>query len=368
MAMTTDKKLYIAVGVLVALGGALFLQNKKEKEEAAAYSLEGRASDLPKLDLSEAKTKGIDTITISQAAGDAGKPPSVTLEKKGEEWSMVDPVKAKANDANIKSLLDNLKTLKVSEAIDPASDPATYDKWHVSDAKALHAVFSKGKEVVADLSFGEDGSRGQMTRIAGKNGVFAVKGYSSYLYARDVKGWRDTALFKFESEKVKSADIKNEHGEFSFAKEKGAWTGKFGKGSPSKLERFDDSKLKDMLRAYENLNADGFADGKSATDTGIDQPAATVIFVMEDGARREITVGKTAEGSSRWAKKSDSPEIVSISSYAADWATAEPSRFQKPDPKKSDGGVAEPPSPHGMPPGMGMPGMPGMPNMPDMPH
>src|ERR1700755_3387007 len=103
MAMSTDKKLYIAIGVLVALGGALFLQNKKEKEEAAGYSLEGRASDLPKLDLSEEKTKGIDKITISQAAGDAGKPPQVPLEKQGDQWTVTDPVKAKANDANIKS-------------------------------------------------------------------------------------------------------------------------------------------------------------------------------------------------------------------------------------------------------------------------
>ncbi|HMJ16401.1 MAG TPA: hypothetical protein VK524_33535, partial [Polyangiaceae bacterium] len=65
MALTTDKKLYIALGVLVALGGALFLQNKKEKEEATAYSLEGRSADLPKLDFTEDKVKGVDKITLS---------------------------------------------------------------------------------------------------------------------------------------------------------------------------------------------------------------------------------------------------------------------------------------------------------------
>src|SRR5688572_13833148 len=110
MALTTDKKLYISLGVLVALGGALFLQNKKEKEEAVSYSLEGRTADLPKLELTEEKTKGIDKITISEAASEAGAPREVVLEKKGEEWSVTKPVTAKANDANIKSLLDNLKT------------------------------------------------------------------------------------------------------------------------------------------------------------------------------------------------------------------------------------------------------------------
>ena len=28
--------------------------------------------------------------------------------------------------------------------------------------------------------------------------IYAAKGYSSYLYAREVKAWRDTEIFKFE--------------------------------------------------------------------------------------------------------------------------------------------------------------------------
>ena len=354
--MTTDKKLYIALGVLVVLGGALFLQNKQEKEEATAYSLEGRTADLPKLELTDEKVKGIDKITITEPASEAGAPREFVLEKKGEEWSLTKPAAAKANDANVKSLLDNLKTLKVAEAIDPGADQATYDKWCVSDGKALHAVSNKGKDVVAYFYFGQDGSRGQMTRVAGKNGVYAVKGYSSFLYSRDLKGWRDLTLFKFESDKVKTAEIKNEHGTYTFTKDKGVWTARYaGKG---KLDKFDESKLKDMLRAYENLNADGFADGKTPADTGLDKPAATVTLTLEDGGKREIQIGKTAEGSSRWAKKSDSAEIVSISSYAADWATAEPSKFNKPS---GDAGAAPDPAAMGMPPGM--PGMP-----PGMPH
>jgi hypothetical protein len=353
MALTTDKKLYIAVGVLAALGGALFLQNKKQKEEAAAYSLEGRMADVPKLEFSDEKMKSVDKISVTQAASDAGKATEVVLEKTAgkEEWSVTQPVKAKANDTNVKSLLDNIKGLKMVETIDPASDPATYDKWQVSANKGVHVVLNKGKDVIADLYFGEDGSRGQMTRVEGKNGVHAVKNYSAYLYTRAVKDWRDLTLFKFDNEKVKSAQIKNENGEFTFTKDKGTWTAKYtGKG---KLTRFDDAKLKDMLRAYENLNADGFADGKSAADTGLDKPVANLSFVLEDGARREVQVGKTAEGSSRWAKVSDKPEIVSISSYAADWATAEPSRFAKADEKDGGAAAASPPP--------GMPGMPGMP-------
>ena len=354
--MTTDKKLYIAVGILAALALALYVQNKKQKEEALGYTAESRTAELPKLEFNDETIKKIDKVVITQAAGDAGKPPEIELEKKGEEWQLTKPLTAKANDTNVKSLVDNLKSLKATEAINPSKE--AYSKYGLTDDKALHAVFYAGKDVAADLWFGDSGSRGQMTRVAAKEGVYAVKGYSSYLYSRDVKDWRDRTLFKFDDAKVKAVEIKNEHGEYSFAKDGDQWTGKFKKAKTpagKAIDKFDPEKVKDMLRAYKALNADAFADGKSAADTGLDSPSATVSITLDDGAKRVLEVGKTAEGTNRWARATGVSEIVSIGSWNADWATAEPKKFQKGDDKKDDKGG----EPAGMP-GMGMPGM-GMP-------
>jgi hypothetical protein len=365
--MTTDKKLYVALGVLALLAVALYVQNKKQKEEDASYSAETATAELPKLEFNDDAIKKIDRIVITQAAGDAGKPPEVALEKKGEEWQLAKPSSAKANDANVKSLVENLKSLKVVEAINPSKD--SYAKYGLGDDKALHAVFYKGGDVAADLWFGDSGSRGQMTRIAGKDGVYAVKGYSSYLYSRDVKDWRDRTLFKFEDTKAKSVEIKNENGVFVFNKDGDKWTAKYkaAKAPAGKdIERFDPEKVKDLLRAYKALNADAFADGKSAADTGLDAPAATLTITLDDGAKKVLEIGKTAEGTNRWARANGVADIVSIGSWNADWATAKVDKFQKPDEKKGDkkdgGGDTPPP---GMP---GMPGMPpGMGEMPD-PH
>ncbi len=49
-----------------------------------------------------------------------------------------------------------------------------------------------------DVYFGKSGSRGQMARVAGKDGVYVARGYSSYLYTREVKNWRETSILKFE--------------------------------------------------------------------------------------------------------------------------------------------------------------------------
>ncbi len=355
MAMNTETKLYVALGVLGVLGGGLYLQNKKEAESAARYSLSGQAAALPKIDIKDEDIKAIDKIVLNKAGEDGGAPVDIELTKSGEEWKLTKPVEAKANQANVTSLLDNLKALKVSEQIDAAN--TGYAKYGVSDDKGLHAVFSKGGAVVLDARFGENGGRGQMTRIAGKDGVYAIKGYSSYLYARDVKGWRDLSLFKFEEGDVNAATITNEHGSFSFTKDGEDWKGKFGKGkaTPEPIKNFDDSKVKDFVRAYKTLNADGFAEkGKTPADVGLEKPVATIQLTLKDGAKRDVNVGANAEGSSRWVKVSGSDEIWSISSWAADWAIAEQKKFQKESDKdKKDtasAGAGTPPP--GMPPGM----------------
>lgn len=359
MALATEHKLAIAVGVLVALGGALWYQNKKQAEEASTYTAEKRTADLPKLELSEEQTKAIDKITLDKPPGDAGKGVSVTLEKQGDKWMVTAPVKAEANQTNVSSLLTNLKQLKITEAIDPRAE--SHAKFGVSDDKAVHAVFYKGGEKLADLYFGDSGGRGQMTRLGGREGVFAVKGYSSFLYERELKDWRDRTLFKFEEEKVKAVEITNENGTFKFTKEKDKWVAKAkgAKDPASKdLERFDEAKLKQAIGAFKALNADNFGSDKKPADVGLEKPTATITFTLEDGAKKTMHVGSTAEGTSRWAKVEGSDEIVSIGSWAADFALAKADKFQS-EKKDKDAGAAEPPPE--MP--MGMPGMPGMPPM-----
>jgi hypothetical protein len=349
MAMSTDKRLTIAAVVLVALGGALYLQKRAEKREEATYTLSG-PSQLPKFSVSDADAKAVDQISIQQPTNDAGVGAKVVLKKEGDEWKVVEPLKAKANTSNVDGLLDNLKALSLTEVVSDSAD--TYAQYGVSDTTAVHVIANKGADVVADLYFGHGGSRGQMMRIAGKTGVYGVKGYSSYIYTREVKQWRDMLLMKFDEKQVKSVEIANEHGAFLFTKapdkdkkeaesadKKVTWDGKFHKGKAgafAPIARLDSSKVDDMLRAYKDLNALDFAQSKSPVDTGLDTPTATLTVIMEDGAHKVLKVGKAGESSSRWATTEGNPEAFTISTYAADWATGDVDKYQKPEEKKDE--------------------------------
>ena len=364
----------------------MYLQKRSESREEATYTLQSTKNQLPKFGVTEEQSKQVDQITIEQPAGDAGKGAKVVLKKEDNEWKLVEPVKAKANTSNVDSILDNLKTLNLNEVISDSAD--AYAQYGVNDNSAVHAVFSKGSDVVADMYFGHGGSRGQMVRLAGKTGVFGIKGYSSYLYTREAKQWRDMSLLKFDDSKVKSVEITNEHGTFEFAKltdkqaseaakdkqakdsdkdKKPTWSAKFRKGKAGALAaitRLDASKIDDMVRAYKDLNALDFAQNKGPVDTGLAAPSAIVTFVLDDGAHKVLNIGKTADNSNRWAAAAGSAEAFTISSYASDWITADVVKYQKPDDKKKDKNAPATPStppdmgsPHGMggPPGMGGP-------------
>ena len=353
--MTSDTKLYLAVGALVVLGGAYYLQTQKRAEDAAEHSYEAKAADLPEIKVSDDDIKKIDKVVIETPAEEAGddkekkEAQKHVLVKAGEEWKLEEPVKALANEANVESLLKNLKSLKVKELI--TKDPKEFDKYELTDKQAVHAVFYKGKDPAYEFWFGERGGIGQMARIKGKEGGYALDGYSNYLYTRDTKGWRDLTIFKFDEKKVKTVDLVNENGVFAFVKEGDSWKGKYQKSKmapPAAIKDFDPKKVDDLLRAYKALNANEFGDGKQPSDVGLAEPLGKLMITLEDGAKRELLVGSNAEGTSRWVKKPDSEQIFSISSWAGDWATAELSKFQKKDDKdkgkdEATEGADEPP-------------------------
>jgi hypothetical protein len=325
MALTTEHRIYIAVAVLAALGGGVYYT--QQQQQAEDVRLKGAAtSTLPEFKLASEDVDKISKIEIKN-----GDKPGVTLEKDGDKWRVKKPVDYPSNNANVKSLLDNLKELKAKDLIDKSA--ASYPEYNLEEAKAVHVVAYKGNDKAVDLYFGKSGGRGQMVRKAGTDGVYAVSGYSSYLYAREVKAWRDTALVKFDDAAVTQVDIRNETGDFAFRKEGDAWAGKL-KGD--KIDRFDENKVKDMLRAYKALNADDFADEKSDADTGLDKPASSVTITLKEGDPVKLSLGKTSSGESRYLRKEGSPQVFIVSSWAAGWAVAKADKFQKPEEKKAD--------------------------------
>lgn len=340
--MERSTQLWIGVVVLAALGGAVY---KVSKDDA----MKGSSTTTTSADLPDLKTPDdIDKVTLTNA--DKG---DVVLEKKGDAWEVTKPVVAKANQANVKQLLENMKELKAKELISATPSDDQKKEFLFDKDKAVRIVAQKGADTKLDASFGKSGGRGQMAMVEGKPGIYTVSGYSSYLYAREVKGWRDTEIFKFDDANASQVSIVNKSGTLSFTKGE-KWAGTF-KDKP--IADFDEEKVKDAVRAFKALNAEDFGDGKSPADTGLDNPEATLTVNLKDNAGKYVLrIGKTSTGTSRYAQKDGDATIFVIPQYTADWALAEPTKFAKPKDAGADGGKGAPSSMGmQMPPGMGDP-------------
>lgn len=327
--MSRDKLIILGVLVLGLLGVLVWKQTKTDESLGAPMAT---AKDFPTVSAPD----DIDKISITNgdkgeivleqvvdtsgtAAATDGGPPKV--------WMMSKPMKARASQQTVKDLVANLRDLKVDSQVNLKLDDDVKKEKQLDAAHAVHVVAWRGATKQVDDIFGKNGTAGELTMVADKpDAVWAVKGYSSYLYAKEPKDFRDKEMFKFDDANASQVTIANSHGTFSFTKNGDKWAATLDK---KPIERFSEDKLKDMLRAYKTLNADDFGDGKSLDDTGLSKPEASVTITLKDGAGTyELLVGKTGTGTNRWAKKSNDDTIYQITNYAAEWATSDASKYQ----------------------------------------
>jgi Domain of unknown function (DUF4340) len=340
--MSQSTKLIAGVIILAGLGGAIYYAKNKDAKIGTSAAL---AAELPEMKAPD----DIDKVSIKN-----GEKQEIVVEKKGDKWVMTKPVEAPANQGNVDQVVKNLKDLKAKEVIVTAASEESKKDYDFNAEKGVHVVAFKGGDKKLDLTFGGSGQRGQMVMVEGKPAIYAVSGYSSYLYTREPKGFRETEIVKYDDQNANGLLIEKKDGVLSFTKDGDKWSGTW-KGKA--IERFDEEKVKDAVRAFKALTADDFGDGKTVADTGLDEPDSKVTVQLKDNAGKYVVkVGKTSTGTNRWAMKEGSETIYSIPSYTADWATAEVTKFQKPldagAPSDAGAKKLEMPSMPGMPPGM----------------
>jgi Domain of unknown function (DUF4340) len=333
--MSRDKLILFGVVLLGVLGVLVYRQAKQDAAigapvtTAAALPTVAVPDDIDKISITNGEKGEVDLEKVADPKAEA------TDGGAGGVWQLTKPVKAPANQQTLKDLVANLKDLKVDSQVAIKLDDDVRKDKQLDAAHAVHVMAWKGADKKLDAVFGKSGAAGELTILTDKpNDVWAVKGYSSYLYTKDPKDYRDKEILKFDDASAAQVTITNAHGTLSFTKGD-KWAGTFDKKS---IAHFDDAKVQDMLRALRNLNADDFGDGKSLADTGLDKPSATLAIHLKDDAKSyELLVGNVSTGTNRWAKRGDSDTIYQIASYAADWLLSDDSKYHA----TADGGAPD---------------------------
>jgi hypothetical protein len=326
--MSRDKLIILGVVALGLLGGLVYRQAKKDESIGQPVA---SAAELPTVSAPD----DVDKISISN--GDKGE---VVLQKVTDptgapsdagppmKWVLTKPLEAEASQQTVTDLLANLKSLKVESRVNLKLDDDVRKEKQLDPVHAVHVVAWKGSDKKVDELFGKSGAVGELVILSDKpDVVWAAKGYSSYLYTKEAKDFRKKDILHFEEADASAVEIANAHGAFAFTKAD-KWAGSLS-GKP--IPHFEPDKVKDMLRAFESLNADDFGDGKSLAETGLDKPEAKVTFHLKNdkgSSTPELLVGHVSTGTNRWAKRADDDSIYQITSFAADWATSDATKYE----------------------------------------
>ncbi|MBM4376363.1 MAG: DUF4340 domain-containing protein [Deltaproteobacteria bacterium] len=338
--MKTEQKLTVAGVALVALVGGYVVTRKNKEQDDKAHSTQA-AKDLPKIGVAKEKAEKVTRLVVKSK--DHGE---VVLEKKGDAWRVTKPIEAPASASSVDSVLKNLEKLELTTTISATADDKAFERYELDEKQATHVQAFAGDEKLIDAYFGKSGSRGQLARVDGQPSIFGAQGYASYLYAKELKSWRDTDILKFEDANAVSVEIENKTGRFSFTKNADKWAGAVyprdaKKGTiaekAAKWERFEEAKVKELLTALKNLKASDFA--KEGADTGLETATVEgglVTIKFKDGnGDLALKVGKKQDGDNRYlVREGGDGTVYVISSYSAGWAVADVEKFSKTDEKK----------------------------------
>ncbi|HWP83351.1 MAG TPA: DUF4340 domain-containing protein [Bacteroidota bacterium] len=195
--------------------------------------------------LLEVDSLSVDKIEISSPSL------KVVLEKKGVEWHIQHPVIYRADQANVGTLIQQLKNLRAKATV--SSNPEKQSVFQVDSTGVWVTLFEKGAEK-AKLIVGKMGPTFSETyvRLANSNEVHLAEGIYTYTLNRAVKEWRDRTIASVPRENIK--EITYQYGDTTFAivLRDSVWM--IGK------EKANESEVNSLLSTLSNLTADDFVD------------------------------------------------------------------------------------------------------------
>jgi hypothetical protein len=319
--------LAIALIVQLALLGVLYLGSDK------------RAGDAQQKLLPQVDAFTPDRILID--ARDEEEP--LSLERRGEGWTLGDPAGYPVDAAKVDGLLDKLEELSIRRPVVSSS------RYHAAlkvsgdeHERRLRIWDSDDDDPKVDLYLGTSPNFDiSHVRLGGDDRVYEVRGLGSFDLRAELSAWVEREFIDLAVDDVVSLKLRNAHGEIELANENGSWSllspigGKDGQADAGKI----DSYVRSVCSVFLSEPA-GRADDPAL---GLDDPAAEleIRFRAGDGAEEpaietlRLVVGAEAEGTEgeRFASRSGFDHAVVLSRYDAEKFTEKKIADLYPDPE-----------------------------------
>jgi hypothetical protein len=288
-------RLALVLVVLLLLWGAAALARRRESVDSSDRF------KLPKIPRAE-----VDSIRIARS-GDT----TILVRQDSTSWRVNGHPAARAAVSDLLVALED--TAPPSELV--AERPASHAGLGVDSAGGARVqILSKGK-VLADLVSGRRTRDldGGYIRYAGKNQTFAVQGRLAELLGRTSDDWRDHRIAAVSGDSVGSIEVTR--GRRSYDLKRGAKGWSFASGVAA-----DSAAVANLLGAFSQVDASGFANGPQADSAKFNPPDRRVRLLRKAGSPL-LTLAFDSTASGFWVRPDTGRTIYRVEAWTADRLT-----------------------------------------------
>src|SRR5271169_392458 len=247
-------------------------------EGAFSAGMNKSVNDLRVRDLMAFKLDDVQKLTIARDNGQA-----VEIDRDGDNWKIVKPAPAPADDTAVRMALGTLVNARASDFVSDA--PGNVNQYGLEKPHLTATVTLKNGEQQSMLfGFKQAGE--------GKSGIYLRRGERAPVYAgaeyvmtsldKSPLDFRDKTIVKVDPEAVETVKVKNSDGEFTL---KRAPAGKWDVIAGGKTSEGDIPVVERMLNQLRDLKGESIvADPMpSAQPFGLDNPALEITLIGKDG-------------------------------------------------------------------------------------
>lgn len=307
----------LSFGKKTPIGGAAYA--RRGDEPAVLLTTDAVRTGVQK-DLSELRDKtvlgfvdaDVKEITIRGVEG----APTV-LHKNGNDWMLVAPISAKADTAQVRSLLASLHSLRATAFVDDAGSPP--------DAKYLLTP----PRLELELVIGADDAK-KTLRVGGATAepakqeiyaqttpgdtVYVVGSHIFSMVAKKAIDFRDKTVLAFDKDKVSSVVVERSDGDgFTVEKKDGKWT--LADAGDAGVKEFIAARLVDDLRDLKGV--DLASESGPRPEFKLDQPTLTFKLAGTAGPVGTIRIAIVGEGADKriYAAADGSQSVYLLQDY-----------------------------------------------------
>ncbi|EID86098.1 hypothetical protein MSI_00540 [Treponema sp. JC4] len=138
---------------------------------------------------------------------------TILLAKSGDEWVVGDS-KYPANSANVDSVVNAVKSVKVLDRVGSASSEASKIRYDLTDSKKVTVTAFAGDKELRKITVGKASSTGSQgyIMIDGSNDVYLASGNLNSIFGKSISDLRSNSVWTLEKNMIGSVSIKKADG------------------------------------------------------------------------------------------------------------------------------------------------------------